>query len=149
MPAHTHRAGRVPTPDTAFSGNGMHPKHPRRKNGGHLRFIRAQRCIGCGTRKDVQAAHIRAGSRAYAKRETGIGEKADDRWTLPLCANCHAEQHGGNEVRFWMRRGIDCYAKALALFNASCECDEEAADLIIEEALIASRSLANVKTEKS
>jgi hypothetical protein len=93
---------------------------------------RSLACLICGTRRNVQAAHIRAGSPAYGKRSTGAGEKSSDMWTLPLCADHHQSQHCLSEMYFWKSHNIDPFAVALALFAASG--DDEAADLIVKEA---------------
>jgi hypothetical protein len=130
-----HRAGRIPIPATAFSHD-LHGRHkrPRQEMRDHLKFIRGLRCLVCPSRNwlNIQAAHIRAASPAYGKRSTGLAEKSSDQWTLPLCANHHAEQHQGNELAFWARYGIDPFAVALALFGASG--DDEAAELIVRQA---------------
>ena len=34
------------------------------------------------------------GSLAHGKRESGKGEKPDDRWAVPLCAGCHLDGPG-------------------------------------------------------
>ena len=53
---------------------------PPRRDPHFLRFVRNLPCIVCGTRRRVEAAHF--GPR-------GLGQKADDRRTLPLCLNHH------------------------------------------------------------
>lgn len=131
-----YRAGRIPTPDTAFSHDlRSRSKRPRQEMREHLKFIRGLRCLLCQSRNwlAIQAAHIRTASPAYAKRHTGMQEKSSDCWTLPLCAAHHAEQHQGNELTFWEHYGIrDPFAVALALF--ACSGDDERAELIIREA---------------
>jgi hypothetical protein len=61
------------------------------------------------------AAHIRAGSFIYDKRDVGLGEKPDDKWALPLKHSCHMEQHQhGNELDWWRWRGVvDPFALAI------------------------------------
>jgi hypothetical protein len=131
MTSPTHRAGRVPIHPEAFSHDlRSRSKRPRQENQAHLKFIRALPCLICGARKDVQAAHIRAGSAIYAKRATGMGEKPNDTFTLPLCRHHHAIQHQGNELLFWRLMCIDPFATALALFAASG--DEEAGETIVK-----------------
>lgn len=129
----THRAGRIPIPATAFSHDlRSRAKRPRQEMREHLKFIRSLPCLVCGTRKDVQAAHIRAAHAGYGKRSTGAGEKPSDCWVLPVCAEHHAEQHLLPELTFWSNRKIDPFAVALALFAASG--DDERAELIIRKA---------------
>ena len=67
---------------------------PRLHDDGFLAFLRKQPCCICGKTETVQAAHIRIGFRAMAK-------KPDDRYATPLCAAHHREQHGMNEALFW------------------------------------------------
>jgi hypothetical protein len=133
MTSQSHRAGRIPIHPEAFSHDlRSRSKRPRQEMREHLNFIRGLRCLICGTRKDVEAAHIRAASPAYGKRSTGVGEKPSDTFTLPLCRAHHAEQHRCAELTFWKHHNIDPFAVALSLFAASG--DEERAELIIREA---------------
>jgi hypothetical protein len=129
-----HIAGKVPTYAEAFSRDlRTRGKHPRQQDRDHLKFIRGLPCLICGSRNTIQAAHIRAGNAVYAKRSTGMGEKSDDRYTLPLCAAHHEEQHGGNELAFWQRYGInDPWRIALSLWSHSSNQDDEAAELVIK-----------------
>jgi hypothetical protein len=135
MTSPAHRAGRVPRHPEAFSHD-LNPrrKRPRQENDAHLKFIRTLPCLCCGTRKNIQAAHIRSASVVYGKRATGIGEKPDDKFSLPVCAAHHQQQHQGNELAFWTARGIDPFKIALALWAAHG--DEDAAELIVKTALV-------------
>jgi len=90
------------------------PKHPRVRDDGFLKFIRTQPCVHCG--QASQACHIRSGSVAYAKPPTGMAEKPDDKWTVPMCRACHGEQHSQNELEFWRLRGVDPFALAIKLY---------------------------------
>lgn len=125
-----YRAGRVPIHPEAFSR--LRPRRPRRQSGDHLKFIRSLPCVVCLSRKNTQAAHIRAASPAYGKRHTGTGEKPSDRFATPLCADHHDAQHKGNELAFWQSHNIDPFATAAALF--SCSGDDEAAEIVIKMA---------------
>lgn len=128
-----HRAGRIPIDPQAFSHDlAVKRKRRRQTNADHLKFIRGLPCLCCGSRKDIQATHIRSGSPQYGKRRTGLGEKPGDHWTLPLCAEHHALQHETDEMAFWGRRRIDPFAVALALFAASG--DDDAGELIVRQA---------------
>jgi hypothetical protein len=123
----------VPDPE-AFTGPMSYKrKRPRQENAGHLKFIRALPCVCCGARP-VDAAHIRMASPIYGKRDTGIGQKADDRWTLPLCRTHHDEQHKGSEAAFWASKGIDPFVLALTLWGCGSTGDDEAAEVAIARA---------------
>ena len=66
----------------------------------HCNFIRSHACSvpGCDGRP-IEVAHVRMGSGA------GIGQKPDDRRTVPLCQHHHSVQHNIGEPSFW--RGLD------------------------------------------
>lgn len=81
-------------------------KRPRQKAENHLAFIRTLPCLVTGQR-NVDAAHIRMGSLRHGKRETGLGEKPHDAWTVPLSREEHARQHAMNEAAYWRGVGID------------------------------------------
>ncbi len=133
MTSPAHRAGRIPLHPEAFSHDlRSRSKRPRQESQAQLKFIRSLPCLICGTRKNVQAAHIRAPSVAYGKRATGAGEKSSAVWTLPLCAEDHHRQHQGNEMAFWNLYGIDPLKIALALFAATG--DDDRAELIVRNA---------------
>lgn len=120
-------AQRIVPPPTAFSITKQ--KRPRERNENHLRFIAGLKCCICG-RPDVQAAHIRSESRLHGKSETGMQQKAHDKFTVPLCVAHHAEQHdAGNELTWWASKGIDPFGLALSLFAATG--DDEIADGIL------------------
>jgi len=126
-------AFRVAYHPEAFTGSqSLGRKRPRVEDGKHLRFVRSLPCCACGTRANIQAAHIRMASPIHGKRDTGIAQKADDRWTLPLCAKDHEDQHRGSEIEFWNRYGIDPFGLALALWG--CTGDEESAEHVIKHA---------------
>lgn len=116
----------------AFSlGSVTGKRRPREEHGKHLAFIRELPCLITGLHP-VEAAHISYASPTYGKRERGKGEKADDKWTVPLTPDMHREQHGGNEITFWRKHGIDPLQVALALYN--CTGDHEMARIIIRDA---------------
>lgn len=85
-------------------------RQPRQHDKPYLAFIRRQPCMICGTTRGVEAAHVRAGYPEAGWRSTGMGEKPNDRRTLPLCASCHREgpkaQHASGERRWWEGHGI-------------------------------------------
>jgi len=121
-------ASRIVRPETAFSVASTKQRRPRVEDKQHLSFIRGLRCCICGA-PNPDAAHIRAAAIIYGKRETGGGEKASDKWTVPLCRLHHDEQHSQDELRWWAMKGIDPFGLALALYQASG--DEEIADGIL------------------
>lgn len=121
-------AYRIERAPTAFSVNRQRRK--RKEEPEHLEFIRGCPCVICGSRRAVEAAHLRTANARYAKPESGMQNKADDKWTLPLCHTHHMEQHdAGDEMAFWSRYGIDPFVLALSLYGVSG--DEEAATQII------------------
>lgn len=73
----------------------LFPKHPRIEDPAHLAFIRTLPCVKCNT-SPCEAAHLRSGGTGG-----GMGMKPSDKWTLPLCHDCHALQHRVGEVTFW------------------------------------------------
>lgn len=130
------RAGRIPIPDTAFSVErvGKH-KRPRNESKDHLAFIRTLSCAVCGSKAKIQAAHIRARSTQFKKRQAGMSEKPDDKWTVPLCEAHHLSgddaQHKGNEIRWWAIQKIDPFVLALALY--ACRGDRDEAEGILSQ----------------
>ena len=129
------RATRIDRPDTAFTGAGLPRRRPRQRADRHLKWLRTLPCAICGKRGNIHAAHLRAASPRYGKRAVGFGQKPDDCWATPLCADHHLlgddAQHHGNELAFWARNGIDPFAVALALWRASG--DDEMGFLILRE----------------
>lgn len=120
---------RIIRPDTAFSVASTKQKRPRVKDDTHLKWIRTLQCCVCGN-PSPDPAHIRSASPLHGKRETGGGEKASDKWTVPLCRAHHDEQHdAGNELLWWAGKGIDPFGLALSLYAATG--DDEIAEGII------------------
>lgn len=114
-------AFRVRRPEDAFTV--AKRRSPRRRAEAHLAFIRTLPCVVCGKCGETEAAHVRYGDRMAGKRPTGMQEKPDDRFTVPLCAQHHRlqsdAQHNSNERQWWARIGIDPLILALALFGVS------------------------------
>jgi hypothetical protein len=119
---------RILRPSTAFSTGGNR-KRPRIEEPKHLAFIRKLPCVACGTRRNIEAAHIRMGSILHGKRQAGLQEKPDDKWSWPACPRHHDEQHSMNEAAFWSALAIDPFLLALLLHDATG--DEERAEGII------------------
>ncbi len=107
-------------------------------NEAHLARIRTLPCLRCGRLNESEAAHIRYGSLLHGKRDTGMAEKPDDRWTVPLCASCHrtsqGAQHKSNEKQWWARLGIDPLATAAFLYSHLSVGDETAAHAVAANA---------------
>jgi Protein of unknown function (DUF968) len=89
----------------------------------HLDFVRSLPCAICADNVTVEAAHVRFSDRDVAKRQTGMGEKPDDAWTVPLCGSHHREQHDGNERAFWGKHGINPIFLAQAIYRVSGDHD--------------------------
>lgn len=132
-------AFRIVRPDTAFANAPARgAKRKRVTDEQHLRWLRTLPCVITG-RRPVEAAHIRFADPSYGKRETGGGEKSDDRWALPLSPALHREQHGGSERLFWAKYGIDPCKVAAALYGISG--DDEQAEVIIRAAQVGARQM--------
>lgn len=72
----------------------------------HLALIRQLPCAITGRPGPSDPHHLREG----VAHERGIGRKATDRWTVPLCRQLHDEAHrvGSRQEWDWFRkRGID------------------------------------------
>lgn len=105
----------------------------RHKDEGHLDFIRSLPCIITGEK--AEAAHVSYASRLHGKGLKGIGCKADDRWTIPLCHRLHMEQHAAaaGEAGWWRAQGIaDPLVVAMRLYEASG--NRDAAMRVIDDA---------------
>lgn len=94
------------------------PKGQRKPNlrraANHLAFIRTLPCIACGYAfENSQPAHVRL------SKDGGTGMKPGDRFTVPLCAACHADQHRVGELTFWAEFGIDPLNVAFRLWTVS------------------------------
>lgn len=79
----------------------------------YRQFLNTLQCVTCGQRADqtaLEAAHISKGSVA---KGSGMSRKANDNRCLPLCHNCHREQHSKGEVSFWYEWGG--YERAIVL----------------------------------
>ena len=96
----------------------MDARQPREENPAYLAWVRKQPCTICARPGPNDPAHLRSAARQYGKRLTGMAEKPDDKWVLPLCRTHHMQQHDhGDELRWWLRMGFpDPFAVALALY---------------------------------
>lgn len=86
----------------------------------HRAFIRGLPCSACGTRVNVQCAHVRAhhwdSIVVPVEERGGCGIKPHDKWTLPSCHHCHAKQHNKGERTFWGLHNINPLRLAQALW---------------------------------
>lgn len=105
----SHRIAHSPT---AFT---LHPKRAKSgKDSSYLEWLHSLPCVVTGSRP-VEAAHLSTANVFYGHMGRGKGQKADDRWALPLAPALHAKQHAGNEMAFWKWTGIDPHRLALVL----------------------------------
>lgn len=81
------------------------------KDSGYLRFVRRFPCVGCGSARRVEAAHI---------GPWGLCQKTSDCTALPLCFACH---QGGKRAlhrigpeQFQLIHGLD-FGALQATFN--------------------------------
>lgn len=94
----------------------------RQEAPGYLALIRQLPCLKCGMEPCGQAAHVRLNSAAHGKRQA-MGQKPDDKWTVPLCGGCHTDdadsQHKVGEIPFWHALGIGPLAVCAKLYAAA------------------------------
>lgn len=122
---------RIIRPSAAFQSTKT--KRPRIEDRDYLNWIRSLPCLITGRRDHIEAAHIRYADAGFAKREVGKGEKADDRWSIPLHQSLHREQHDhGNERDWWIKQRIDPLQVCLALYHIRG--DDELAEIVLREA---------------
>lgn len=91
-------------------------RRQRAKDKRHLKVIARLPSVISG-QTPCDACHIRYVDKRFDKRPTGLGEKPDDRWVLPLTRNQHITQHRGNERDFWKSKNIDATAFAKGLYD--------------------------------
>ncbi len=97
---------KIARPDTAFS---LQPKTAKaRKDQSYLVWLHSVPCIVTGT-LPVDAAHLSTANPKYGHMGRGKGQKAHDRWALPLSAEMHRIQHDIGEDKFWRVGPTDPY----------------------------------------
>ena len=100
----------------------LRQRQPRVECPGYLIYLRKRVCCVCGAAPPVEAAHIRMGNLARGKEPTGMQQKPDDKWAVPLCYGCHRTdndaQHAGSEEGFWKSRHRDPFIIAEVHFAA-------------------------------
>jgi hypothetical protein len=103
----------------------LRQRQPRITNERHLALIRTLPCLICFRAAPSEAAHIRYGDPARGKLKAGVGEKPDDKWTLPLCAEHHRTgpdaQHAMGERQWWELHGIDPISICQQLYGCQSE----------------------------
>lgn len=85
----------------------------------HLALVRKLPCCGCGRRPGGQPHHLKSGT-----GERGTGLRSTDRWTVPVCFDCHetVERAGTRqEVATFAKWGIDPHVLAQDLWAATGE----------------------------
>lgn len=105
-------------PDTAFSLDKSSRATKRVEDPAHLAFIRKLPSVVSGV-FGCEACHIRTGSAVHKKKHTGLGQKSDDSFALPLSPDEHKAQHSMNEMEFWRSHGIDPFELAIKLYEVS------------------------------
>lgn len=81
-------------------------RQSRWRSQAHAAFVRAHACANCGSVENIEAAHVRNGSRA------GMGRKPDDWRCVSLCSACHTRQHRVGEETFWQGRDVEALVEA-------------------------------------
>lgn len=92
---------------------------PREESTSHLAAIRKLPCVACGEHPCGEAAHVRMASAAHGKPLVGMATKPDDKWTVPLCHECHMTQHANGELSFWAHLARDPFDLCERLWAAS------------------------------
>jgi hypothetical protein len=108
-------------------------KRPRIRDGDYLAFIRTLPCVICWAHP-VEACHVRYNALAYGKPITGVGNKPDDRWTVPMCHEHHSQQHANGERLWWIEKKIDPLAVAALIYSHWTVDDLKAARQVIMSA---------------
>jgi len=118
----------------------LRQRHPRILAPKHLAWVRTLPSLipGAGP---VEAAHIRYGDRVYGKDSTGMGEKPDDMWVVPLAHDVHMAQHAAGERTWWLDQGIDPLLVAALLWTSGGN-DEAGITIIRNASLIGLRRAA-------
>ena len=85
-----------------FPKPGKKKKKTRQTDKAHLAFVAALPCLCCKLISPTVVPH-------HLMRDVnrGIGMKADDKHTIPLCHRCHTELHmNGDEKKYLASKGI-------------------------------------------
>lgn len=101
----------------------LRQRRPRIELPKHLAFVRTLPSLipGYGP---VDAAHVRYGELRFGKDPTGMQEKPDDFWLVPLAHEVHMAQHGRGERAWWEDQGIDPVLVAALLWTHTGRTEE-------------------------
>ena len=80
------------------------PKRARIKSKPYLKWVASLPCINCKIEDDTIVAHHLKGR--HAPLSGGMGYKADDWLTMPLCFKCHIEMHDSGYLKNWQAEYI-------------------------------------------
>lgn len=108
------------------------------KSSKYLAFIRTLPCVISGE-MPVEAAHLSKAAPEWGHAGRGKGQKASDRWALPLSPRLHQEQHAMSEMAFWKKHGVDPHRIACVIWGLW----SERGDAALEPAIRAIRSSHN------
>ena len=118
-------------------------KAPPVKAKAYLQWIRCLPCLVSGS-QPVEAAHVSFANPAFGAHGRGKGQKASDRWAVPLSPDLHREQHTTNERDWWSRKDINPHLIATILWGLWNERGElatsEAVRIIRSKAFLAAPS---------
>ncbi len=76
----------------------------RIKSEAYLKWVSTLPCSECKTNDDTVMAHHLKGR--YSPLSGGMGYKADDWLTMPLCFKCHIEMHDSGDLKNWQAEFI-------------------------------------------
>lgn len=76
----------------------------------YLDWIRGKSCIACGQGPRSEAAH-----QGFPGASGGGSQKPPDNQALPLCTDCHAEQHRIGDKDFWKKHPVDVKLEIIKL----------------------------------
>jgi hypothetical protein len=96
------------------------------KNSDYLGFLHQLPCVVSGI-YGVEAAHLSMASSAHGHLGRGKGQKAADRWALPLSPEEHRKQHALGERAYWRSQGINPWHAALVIWGLFSELGDDAA----------------------
>jgi len=76
----------------------------RIKSKPYLKWVASLPCINCKIEDDTIVPHHLKGR--HAPLSGGMGYKADDWLTMPLCFKCHIEMHDSGDLKNWQAEFI-------------------------------------------
>lgn len=114
------------------------------KSKGYLAWVHDLPCVVSG-RQPVEAAHVSFANPTFGAHGRGKGQKASDRWALPLHPDLHREQHQCNEREWWLSKGINPHMLATILWGLwkerGADATAEATRIIRSQALFAAETV--------